>query len=77
MENIKVPENANLDDIVVTGVKKLIEHKQGNSGSLVFPKHATIELKGVKIVFEKEAIGLHDIVDAGNQFLDLIKNLQP
>ena len=42
----------------------------------VSPKHATIELNGVKIVFEKEVIGLHDIVDAGNQFLGLIKNLQ-
>jgi len=41
------------------------------------PKHATIELKGVKIVFDKQVIGLYDIVDAGNQFLDLIKNLQP
>jgi len=42
-----------------------------------YPKHATIELKGVKIVFDKQVIGLYDIVDAGNQFLDLIKNLQP
>jgi len=36
MENIKVPENAKFDDIVITGVERLRIHERGKSGSLVF-----------------------------------------
>ena len=61
----------------------MIHPTEPNLQILCCPKHATIELKGVKIklegvqiVFDKQIIGLYDIVDAGNQFLDLIKNLK-